>query len=364
MPTSRPNVYFNEEGICGACIYEFEEKPKIDWDIRFQELKDIVEWAKKKTTSAYDCVIGVSGGKDSTFQALIARDKLGLRPLLVNSEPEGITEIGKVNIENLINLGFDVIKLRPNPRVMKKLIKADFYKCLNPVKVTEYSLWASAYIIAGKFKVPLIIQGENPVVTVGSDREVGMNGNALNANKQQTISEDWRAYIGEGISDRDLFFFHYDREQLERDGIKGAWLGWYIKEWSQPGNAEFSIAHGLTIRSEYTNPSEIGTYTLFNQLDSDLVQVNQMLKYIKFGFGQTTEHACYDVREGRLTRKEAIELVRRYDGKCGVRYIKKFCDYIDISMDEFWRVANSFRGPMWKKDSKGEWILENPIWEQ
>ena len=289
---------------------------------------------------------------------------MGLRPLLVNSEPEGITELGRYNIENLINLGFDVIKIRPNPKVMKKLVKKDFYRCLNPVKITEYSLWASAYIVAGVFNIPLIIQGENPVITVGSDHEVGLDGNALNANKQQTISEDWRAYIGDGIDEKDLFFFHYDRDKLENVGIKGVWLGWYVKEWSQPGNAAFSISHGFKIRPEYFDPYEFGIYIGWSQLDSDIVQVNQMLKYIKFGFGQSTECACYDVREGNISRKEAIELVRRYDGKCGVRYIKKFCDYIGISLDEFWRVADSFRGPMWKKGTKGEWILKNPIWEQ
>ena len=112
---------------------------------------------KKTSKSNYDCVVGVSGGKDSTLQALIARDKLGLRCLLVNSEPEGITEIGKHNIENLKNLGFDVISLRPNPKLMKKLIKRDFYKYLNPQKVTEFSLYSSGYIIADEFNIPLII---------------------------------------------------------------------------------------------------------------------------------------------------------------------------------------------------------------
>lgn len=102
-----------------TCLWE-EEKKVIDWAKREKELQDVVDWAKKTTKSAYDCVIGVSGGKDSTKQALTARDRLGLRCLLVNSEPEGITEIGKHNIENLKNLGFDVLSLRPNPKVMKK----------------------------------------------------------------------------------------------------------------------------------------------------------------------------------------------------------------------------------------------------
>jgi len=364
QPDTRPGIYFDDNGVCGACLFE-EEKERIDWDARVQELKDIAEWAKRTTKTAYDCAIGVSGGKDSTFQALYARDRLGLRSLLVNSEPENITDIGRKNIENIKNQGFDVISIRPNPIVMKKLIKRDFHKYLNPVKITEYSLYASTYIIAYAFRIPLIIQGDNPGLSLGARKTgVGVDGNSLKANKLDTLSTPWKDYLDEGVTERDLFLFHYNREDLERAGIKGIWLNYYAKEWSQSSNAEFAIAHGLTIRPEYFNPYDIGTYGAFYQLDSDLVQVNQLLKYIKFGFGQCTDHACYDIRAGLITREEAIELVRRYDGKCHVRYIKKFCDYIGISVDEFWKVANSWRGPMWEKTSKGEWVLKDPIWEQ
>jgi len=364
QPNTRPGIYFNKDGVCGACLYE-DEKKKIDWDARWKELERVAEWAKKNTKSVYDCAIGVSGGKDSTFQALTARDKLGLRALLVNSEPEGITEIGKKNIENLKNLGFDVISMRPNPIVIKKLMKRDFYKYLNPVKVTEYSLFASTYIIADAFKIPLVIQGENDAFTLGvRNTDLPADSNALNANKFNTLSTDWRHYIGDGITEQDLFFYHYDAEKLAKSGCRGVWLQYYTKKWSQSHNAEFSIAHGLTIRPEDFDPNEIGTYARYYQLDSDFVQVNQMLKYIKFGFGQCTDHACYDIRAGKITREEAIELVRKYDGKCSERYIKKFCDYIGISLGEFWRVVESFRGFMWEKNLKGEWVLKNPIWEQ
>ena len=364
QPDTRPGIYFDEHGVCGACLYE-EEKEKIDWDARVQELKDIAEWAKKTTKAAYDCAIGVSGGKDSTFQALYAKEKLGLHSLLVNSEPEGITDIGRKNIANLKNLGFDIISIRPNPVIMKKLIKRSFYEYLNPLKIVEFSLYASTYIVARAFRIPLIIQGENPGLTLGvRNTGVGIDGNAMNANKLQTQSSGWEEYMNEGVTERDLFLYHYDREEMVKQGVKGVWLQYYVKEWSQSGNAEFSIAHGLTIRPEYFDPHEIGTYAAYYQMDTPFIEVQQMMKYIKFGFGQCTDHACYDIRAGRISREEGIELVKRYDGKCGERYIKKFCDYIGISPGEFWQVANSWRGPMWRKTSKGEWVLTNPIWEQ
>ncbi len=354
QPDTRPHIYFNEEGICGACLWE-EEKKTIDWSAREKELQDIVDWAKRATKGNYDCVIGVSGGKDSTTQAITARDRLGLRCLLVNSEPEGITEIGKHNIENLKNLGFDVISIRPNPVVMKKLMKRDFYKYLNPVKITEYSLWSSAYIIADKFEIPLIIQGENAGLTLGiSLSGLGTGYDALKVNETSSLASGWKEYLDvEGVGEKDLFLFHYDRKRLEEKGIRGIWLQYFLKDWSLKNNAEFAKKHGLRWKPEDTDPNSIGTYYLFSQLDSDVVQVNQMLKSIKLGFGQCVDHACYDIREGRITRREAINLVKKYDGKCSEYYIKFFCDYLGITLDEFWRVTDKFRGPMWiKKDGK------------
>ena len=356
QPNSRPGIYFNKDGVCGACLWE-DEKEKINWEERERELIKIADWAKSNSKASHDCVIGVSGGKDSTFQAISARERLGLRCLLVNNEPEGITSIGKDNIENLKNLGFDVITIRPNPKKMKKMIRRDFFKYLNPVKITEYSLWSSAYIIAEAFNIPLIIQGENAGLTLGTSLTgIGTDSNALKANETNTLSSGWEEYCEvDDIDVKDLYFYHYNRKKIESSGTKGIWLQYFLKEWSVRGNAEFSKKYGLKWRPDDFEPNSIGTYVPFAQLDSDLVQVNQMLKYIKFGFGQCLDHACYDFRDGIISRKEAIELVKKYDGKCADEYIEKFCEYIEISIEEFWKTVESFRGPMWKKLDNGSW---------
>ena len=359
QPNTRPGIYFNEEGVCGACLWG-EEKNKIDWDLRCKELQDIALWAKKNSKGDYDCTIGVSGGKDSTKQAITARDKLDLNCLLVNCEPENITDIGRKNIENLKNLGFDVVTIRPNPNVMKRLIRYDFFEHLNPVKATEFALYSSTYIIAEKFKIPLIIQGETQVLTLGTRLiSAGQVQDALNVDQNmRTLSQGWQEYQNvDGIKKRDLFLFRYNKENLKELGIKGIWLQYYLKEWSYRGNAEFSKKYGLTVRENF-NPKDIGTYVDFSALDSDLNHVNQMLKYIKFGFGFCMDHACYDIRDGHITRNEAMNLVKNYDGKCSEEYIKKFCNYVEITIDKFWDTANSFRGPMWSKNEDNEWVNE------
>ena len=88
--------------------------------------------------------------------------------------------------------------------------------------------------------------------------------------------------------------------------------------------------------------------------------VNQLLKYVKFGFGYATDEACYEIREGRITRDEAIELVRKYDGKCGDKYVKRFCDYIEIAMDEFVDVVDRYRNPEFVERIPGGWQLKHP----
>lgn len=130
QPDTRPGIIFDEEQVCFACRYE-ESKSKINWKQREKELFSIAENAKKeceKRKIDYDCVIGVSGGKDSTFQAVYAKEKLGLHPLLVNCVPDEITETGRKNINNLNNLGFDIISISPDPNIAKRLARKTFLK--------------------------------------------------------------------------------------------------------------------------------------------------------------------------------------------------------------------------------------------
>ena len=362
QPDTRPGIFFNEEGVCGACLWEHEKK-ELNWNERESELIKILEKGKTKN-ALYDCAVGVSGGKDSTFQAITARDRFGLRCLLVNYQPENITEVGKKNIENLKNLGFDVVTIRPNPKIMKKLIKHDFFSNLNPVKPTEFALFSSTYIMAEKFNIPLIIQGENPGLILGTRLTgVGTDSNALKANELQTLSSGWESYSDvDGVTKEDLFWFHYDRKKLEEMDVVGIWLNYFIKEYSQKHNAQFSEKYGLSKRESDFDPNSIGTYNPYFALDSDLAQVNQLLKFYKFGFGQCMDHVCYDIREGDINRNEAIDLVFQYDGKCSEEYVLNFCNYIDITIDKFWDTAEKFRGNVWIKDSEGNY--KNKVWEE
>ena len=99
FPDSKPELKFDENGICDACVYS-EKKISIDWDKRKQELKNILEKYKNKTGNNYDCLIPVSGGKDSHYQTYVIKKEFGLNPLVVNFHPRDQTELGKKNLDN------------------------------------------------------------------------------------------------------------------------------------------------------------------------------------------------------------------------------------------------------------------------
>ncbi len=346
QPDTRPGIIFDDEQICFACRYE-ESKATIDWAQRSAELKAFADEAKeeaKKRGNIYDCIIGVSGGKDSTFQAVYAKEKLGLNPLLINCMPDEITEVGRKNIENLNNLGFDIISIRPNPIIAKKLARKSFFERGNIIAASEYCLWASAYIMAVKFNIPLIIQGENAALTLGAAKNQETTGNAFSVMQLETIrgaSVDSFVDLSNNITEKDLFLYKIPTvEEMQEKGIKAIFLQYYVKEWSQVTNADFAIARGLTGRTDDLH--NLGRYRRYSALDCDLQIPNQMIKYLKFGFGYATDEICYDIREGRFSREDGKWYVDEYDGLCGENYIEAACKYLSITKEQFWEVVDKY----------------------
>ena len=356
QPDTRPGLVFDGEGVCMACSFS-EQLETIDWDERQRQLREIAEWAKKNSHGGFDCVVGVSGGKDSHVQALCVKDQLGLKALLVNYAPDNITDIGRHNLENLVQKGFDLLSIRPNPQVFRALARRAFFEYGNPVKPSEYVLYAVAYQTALAFGIPLIVQGENPAITLGVVGDIKPTADALNINQADTLAggnaSDW---VQEGIGLRDLLFYQFPDKDEMRKKVRAIFLGYYIKEWSYTRNTEFAVARGLKGRAGH-DPNLTGRLNPYYQLDSDMGIPNQMLKYYKFGFGNVTDEVCYDIREGRLSREEGIRLVEQYDGKCDIHYIRELCDYIGITMDEFWQVVDGFvNKELFRKDhTSGKW---------
>ena len=335
---TRPGIIFDEEGVCMACR-NHEERDNVDWLKRWGEIDEIAQWAKDQN-APYDCAIGVSGGKDSTFQALYCRDKLKMNCLLVSCEPDGMSEVGKHNMENLIQHGFDIIKLRPNPKVERYLSRKSFFKYGNFVKPLEYPLYASTFRVALEKGIPLVVQGENDADIFGVDK-LPAGPDAMNwANVDTVQGGNPAVFVDDVVSEKDLNFYQFPSvDQMRMSGMQAIFLAHYAKEWSHFGNTEFAIEHGLKGRPDH-DPAATGKFNRYSSLDADLKVVNQMLKYYKFGFGACSDEVNYAIREGRMTRDQGIVLLEKYDGKCSDEYIHKFCEYLDIGVAEFWDKFN------------------------
>jgi N-acetyl sugar amidotransferase len=357
QPDTRPGIQFDESGICPACNYS-EKAIFIDWDKRKNELLKLVEDYKKNNKSQiYDCIIGVSGGKDSTRQAMYVRDVLGLRPLLVSCThpPEQQTKRGVYNLGNLMKLGFDTLCVSPAPQTWKKLMLEGFIKFGNWQKSTEMALFASVPKIAIAYHIPLILWGENPAIQFGNLGVGSLNWNGNKMKNSNTIKSGPDPLLNEEINENQILWYRYPHDdEMKLANLQIVYLGYFWKDWSKSHNGSFAIAHGLEIRNDLCE--NIGSIDTFDSLDDDFTIINQMIKHMKFGFGKTTEDVCELIRRKKITREEAIELVKRYDGKCGEHYINRVCRYLDITKERFWEIAESFR-------NKDIWIKENGEWK-
>jgi N-acetyl sugar amidotransferase len=345
QPDTRPNTKFSLEGVCPACTY-FEALQEVDWQDRFDILKDLFTRYPKKKGQYHDCIIGVSGGKDSTRQAIFLRDKLGINPLLVclSYPPEQVTERGVHNLSNLIELGFDVVISAPSPKTWRKLKQEGFEKFINSFRSTEMALFSTVPQVAIKYGIQLILWGENPGLQLGDMKTLGRNGydgNSLRYMNTLSSGLDWMIECGFEKSEL-IPYIYPETTEFEQHGLQIVYLGWFLGDWSLVDNAAYSCTMGLEIRTDKVEKT--GDLYGVTALDEDFTPVNQLIKYYKFGFGRVTDYVNEEIRLGRITRNEGIELVEKYDDAYDDKYIKDYCDYLNISISKFWekvRVATN-----------------------
>ena len=345
QPDTRPNSKFPREGVCSACDY-FERLQFVDWQERYEILQDLIVSHKMKRHGKhrFDCIIGVSGGKDSTRQALWVRDKLGLKPLLacLSYPPEQVTDRGTKNISNLIELGFDVVISAPAPGIWQRLLRLSFDKFTNWARSSELALFSSVPQLAIRYDIPLILWGENPGLQLGDLKTLGLTGyDGNNLRHMNTLSGgtlDWMLEAGFDL--KELIPYQYpNTDDFVRHDLQVIYLGWFLGDWSMVNNGMYALSAGLEIREDTV--ANTGDLYGITSLDEDWVTLNQMIKYYKFGFGRVTDYVNEEIRLGRITRATAITLVEEHDDACSDDYIRAFADYIGISVVDFWEKVHS-----------------------
>lgn len=337
QPDTRPNTRFTSHGICPACDY-VDRLAEVDWQERYEILQDLLAKFPRKPGQMFDCIIGVSGGKDSLRQALWVRDKLGLKPLLVclSYPPEQVTERGVNNLSNMIELGFDVVVSGPAPGTWRKLMRASFDKFTNWARSTEMALFSSVPQLAIRYDIPLILWGENPGLQLGDLKTLGRTGyDGNNLRYMNTLSGGALDWMLDVAGMQEMIPYQYPSpESFDEHGLQIVYLGWFLGDWSLTNNGLYSTVNGLEVRNDKVENT--GDLRGVTSLDEDWVTLNQMIKYYKFGFGRVTDYCNEEIRMGRITREQGIALVETYDDSCSDDYIAQFSEYIGIGVDQFW----------------------------
>lgn len=358
MPATKPDLQFDEHGVCAACR-SYEERSQIDWDARRQEFAELLE--KYRSPGNYDCLVPVSGGKDSTYQVLTLLE-MGANPLCVTATTDDLSEVGRRNIENIKKLGVDYIEVSVNPVIRRRLNRF----CLEQVGDISWpehvTIFTIPVRIAVQLGVKLIVWGENPQNEYG-----GPTGAAARSRLDRRWLEEFGGLLGlrvsdlvgvEGIEQRHLVQYSYpSEEQLAASGTVGVFLGHYFP-WDGINNAFLAEAHGF---ETYTKPVE-GALFDFENLDNHQTGIHDYFKFLKFGFGRATDHACTMIRRGRITRDQAKVLVAKHDGLFPWTYLGRSLEDIlapiDMTVPEFQKICDRFTNKrVFRTNDNGQLLL-------
>ncbi|EPG75747.1 N-acetyl sugar amidotransferase [Leptospira fainei serovar Hurstbridge str. BUT 6] len=364
MPDTKPNLFLDEEGICNACR-SYENRKVVNWDLRKEELMVLLNKYRSKDSSNWDCIVPVSGGKDSTFQ-VVRLLQLGMNPLCVTASTCDLTEIGRKNIENIKQLGVDYLEFSPNPRVRAKLNYIGLTKVGDISWPEHVSIFTIPVRVAVQYNIPLIIWGEN------SQNEYG--GPAADSDRN-VLDRRWLEEFGgllglrvsdlvgiDGIAQKDLIPYTYPTDDdLRKVGVTGLFLGYYLP-WDGYSNSLLAQAHGFQTWYKVTE----GSIVNYENLDNYQTAIHEFFKFIKFGFGRASDHASLHIRRGRLTREDGIYLVSKHDGKFPSTYLDRPLSEIlkplGMTVDEFVRVADKFTNKkLFLKDSRGNLIKDKEM---
>ena len=350
--STRPRIQFDERGWCNACQW-MEEKQTIDWEPRQDELIRYLQ-KYRSPNGGFDCIIPVSGGKDGSYVSYKLKYEYGMNPLAVTVTPPLSLELGNKNLRNYIESGYNHIQVNPDAEAMQKLNRTGFYD-----KGFAYYGWLitiqSAVVrVAVNFNIPLIFYGE--------DGEVEYGGSTKSKNDALFDIEYMRKIYLEGghdkiiktsgLSESQLYFFQFpDNNELQ--GKKLSLTHWsYFEAWNPYTNYLIAKEHCGLQEAENNNS---GTFTNFSQNDQALYALHTYLMYLKFGFGRATQDAGIEIRRGAMTRDQAVNLVRLYDGQYPDEFIDTYLDYYQMTNDEFNSVLDKWANKELFKKVDGKW---------
>ena len=380
-PNTRPGITFDERGYCNACQWA-EEKIQIDWRKKLSDLKTKITQRLGcfSLPPEYDCVMTISGGKDSTFQAWFAKEVLGLKVLGVRIEPLMPHIAAEANVRNIAqSIGIDVVSIINDKKIFAKLSRECFLRYGNPYIPFYYNIFSQTARIAVEKKIPFLIIGEDGDAENGGNtsKEFSKLGGtnihlrAGGGRKSFIPSNQWAQW---GVDSRDLNpYLELETSNYELSKTERFFLSHYIP-WKDNSNffTSLNIVGGFSTSQTRT----VGTYTFGAGIDDKLDEIYLWLLWPKFGFHRATKSASNDIREGKLSRRGGVELVRLYEGEFPWDIFDEFLSVFDLSEVDFWYIVSRFVGdvenliriaredgkenqlvvPAWKRLGENRWV--------
>ena len=361
-PENHPlNIIFDKDGLCSGCIIH-EEKDKLNWSERAEKLKSIFINYKNLSENNYDCIIPVSGARDSFFIVHTIKNVYKMNPLLVTYNKHYNTDTGIRNLAHLRTVfNCDIITLTVSPEIVKKITRATmrkmgsiYWHCIAGQTVFPVQ-------IAVKFKIPLIIWGAHQGVD-----QVGMFSHLdeVEMTRKYRKEHDLMSYEAEDlvddfdqISEEDISQFKYpDDIEIEKVGVRGIYLNNYIR-WDSKGQHEEMIR-----LYNYETKYQSRTFDNYNDIDCyNYSDIHDYIKFIKHGYGKIIDHVSREIRLKRLRRNDAIEIVKKYIYK-KPENLNLFLNWIGMTENSFNYIIDQHRNKsIWHRNEKWEWELNDNL---
>lgn len=357
-PANHPlHLTFNDEGLCSGCQVH-EEKDILDWSERAKKLEGILDEYRNTSGNNYDCIIPVSGARDSYFIVHMIKNVYKMNPLLVTYNKQYNTDLGIRNLANLrIRFNCDILTLTVDPNKVKKITRntirrmgSIYWHCLAGQTVFPVQ-------IAVKFKIPLIIwgahQGVDQVGMFSHLDEVEMTRKYRKEHDLMGFEADDLISDVDNVTEDDIRQFRYpDDKEIERVGVRGIYLNNYIRWDTKSQHEEMIRLYG------YETAPQTRTFDTYNDVDCfNYSDVHDYLKFMKHGYGKVTDHVNREIRLKRLTRSEGKELIKEYTTK-SPQNLKQFTEWLGITESAFHFLADLHRNPrIWQRNKDWQWEM-------
>ena len=363
MPDTRPGIRFDENGVCFPCL-NAERRKSIDWDKRLDELKALCDKYRGSNGDYYDCVIAVSGGKDSHYQVYMMKEVMNMNPLLLSVDNFSWTKTGRDNFFNIRDaFRRDCISLNLSPDTARRLYRKSFEKFGSPNWYWDKAVYVYPIRMAINMGIPLIIYGENIDYEYGGSQTEETPSALGQINNNVAGSYDWSVWLEDGdITMKDLNSCVYpSEEEIMKAKLEPVYLSYFVN-WNGYNNFKIARKYGFKSLNDTGEWNREGYIEDYDQIDAIGYLVHPWLKYPKYGHARATDVSCYWVRNGRITRDEAVKLVAEHDNKLDRRALEDFLSFTGYTEDEFWEIVEKFYNPEIFKKVEGKWMLREPIY--